>query len=77
MMNTYRLTYVNPAFAPRASYELVSAHNASGAITEFWKRVNSACVVGKRIYAIERQVAVIDRRSPQGRTEWRSTELPR
>ena len=74
MMNTYRLTFVNPAFAPRASCQVVSAPSASEAIAEFWKRVNPACVLDKRIHTIERRVTIIDGRSPHGRTEWRSAE---
>ena len=72
MMNGYRITYVNPAFSPRASYEVIEADNAKGAIAAFWERINPACVFDKRIYAIERHVTVIDGQSPQGRTEWRS-----
>jgi hypothetical protein len=73
-MNTYRLTFVNPAFAPRPSRQVVSAPDARQAIAEFWKQVNPACVLDRRIHGIERQVTVIDGRSPHGRTEWRSAE---
>ena len=72
MMNVYRITFVNPAFSPRASYEVVrDVHNATEAIAAFWQRVNPACVLDKRLYAIERQLTVMDGRSPHGRTEWR------
>ena len=44
-MNTYRITYVNPAFAPRASCEVVKAHDNHEAVQRFRKKVNQACVV--------------------------------
>ena len=44
-MSTYRITYVNVAFAPRASYQCVSAENVAGAIAEFRRIVRQAIVV--------------------------------
>ena len=70
-MNLYRIAYVNPAFSPRTSYELLEVYNAAEAVAAFWQRINPACVLDKRLCAIERQVTVIDGRSPDGRTEWR------
>ena len=72
MMNVFRITFVNPASSPRASYEVVhDVHNAAEAIAAFWQRINPACVLDKRLCAIEGQVTVLDGRTPQGRTEWR------
>ena len=45
MMNTYRITYVNPAFSPRASYEVVNANDNREAVQRFRERVNQACVI--------------------------------
>ena len=44
-MNRYRITFVNPAFSPRASYEFVQATSPEQAAEQFRKTVNQACVV--------------------------------
>ncbi len=43
-MNAYRITYVNPAFSPRASFDVVHAHNVSDAVRVFWENTNPAAV---------------------------------
>lgn len=53
-MNTYRITYVNPAFAPQASHAFVDADDASQAVRTFWHETNAACVLDRRIYAVDR-----------------------
>ena len=45
MMNQYRITYVNPAFSPRASYAIVEATDNYDAARRFREQVNQACVV--------------------------------
>ena len=44
-MDRYRITYVNPAFSPRASYEVVSARDNHDAARRFREQVNQACVI--------------------------------
>ena len=44
-MSTYRITYVNVAFAPRASYACVQAENVADAIAEFRKNTRPAILV--------------------------------
>ncbi len=44
-MSTYRITYVNVAFAPRASYQCVQAGNVAGAIAEFRRIVRQSILV--------------------------------
>ena len=45
MMNTYRITYVNPAFSPRASYAIVEANSTEDAVRRFLEQINQACVI--------------------------------
>ena len=45
MMERYRITFVNPAFSPRPSYEIVRADSETEAVRLFRERVNQACVV--------------------------------
>ncbi len=45
MMDRYRITYVNPAFSPRASYAIVKATDNHDAARRFREQVNQACVV--------------------------------
>ena len=79
MLQYFRITYVNPAFAPRASIEHITAHNAPDAVRRFWDRMNPACVAKEcgadGVVAIEREVTVIDGRTPRGRCEWRAEAL--
>ena len=72
-MNTYRITYVNIAFSPRASHDAIEAHTASDALARFRERTNMAVV--ETIVGVERRCAVIDGRSPHGRYEWRSESI--
>ena len=41
----YRITYVNPALAPRPSHTLIEAADEAAAIAGFWRRTNPACVL--------------------------------
>ena len=70
-MNAYRITFVNPAFAPHPSYTCVDAATPAEAIAQFWASTNPRAVLDRKIYRLERQVTVIDGRTPHGRTEWR------
>ena len=75
MMNRYRITYVNPAFAPRPSVFVTDVYNRTEAVRAFRERHNQANVIqtiGDRgVVKVERAVSVIDGRTPHGRTEWR------
>ncbi len=42
-MNRYRITYVNTAFSPRASYFTVEAYDNPDAVRRFREQVNQAC----------------------------------
>jgi hypothetical protein len=44
-MNAYRITYVNPAFSPRASHAIVEALDNHDAVRRFREQINQACVV--------------------------------
>ena len=44
-METYRVTYVNPSFAPRASILIVRAGCVAGAIERFREQVNQTNVI--------------------------------
>ena len=44
-MNRYRVTYVNPAFSPRASYVVIEAADNHDAVRRFREQINQTCVI--------------------------------